>query len=63
MSQDGNFGQSATNGNISNGNSRTRNTPDREEEGEDGGKQNIYWGGGGMVNKIISQSEGERVSP
>jgi len=36
IAQDGNFGQSTTNGKISNGNSRARENPDREEEGDDG---------------------------
>jgi len=42
IAQDGNFCQSTTNGKISNGNSRARENPDREEEGDDGGKQNLH---------------------
>lgn len=40
--QDENSRQSTTNGKIANGNSQARGNPDREEEGEDKGKQNPH---------------------
>ena len=45
ISQDENSRQSTTNGKISNGKSQASGNPDREEEGEDTGKQNPHHGG------------------
>ena len=44
ISQDGRLPQAATNGNMSNGNSKKRENPDKEEEGEEtGGKMLPEW--------------------
>ena len=41
ISQDGKFPQAATNGKMSNGDSKERENPDKEDEGEETGEKNV----------------------